>query len=144
RSASAGTQDFDSVLKADVMIVIGANPTDGHPVFASRMKKRLREGAKLIVIDPRRIDMVRTPHVQADYHLQLRPGTNVAVANAIAHVIATEGLIDQRYWNEGSSPVDFSTWFNFVSQPPQSPEATEAVAGVPAAQLRAAARLYAN
>src|SRR3546814_4590031 len=56
---SAGTQDFDSVEHADVMLVIGANPTDGHPVFASRMKKRLREGAKLIVIDPRRIDLVR-------------------------------------------------------------------------------------
>jgi formate dehydrogenase major subunit len=141
---SAGTQDFDSVLKADVMIVIGANPTDGHPVFASRMKKRLREGAKLIVIDPRRIDLVRTPHVQADYHLQLRPGTNVAVTNAIAHVIATEGLIDQRYVNERCDPVDFSAWFNFVSEPERSPEATEAVTGVPSAQLRAAARLYAN
>ena len=141
---SAGTQDFDSVLKADVMIVIGANPTDGHPVFASRMKKRLREGAKLIVIDPRRIDMVRTPHVQADYHLQLRPGTNVAVTNAIAHVIATEGLIDQRYVNERCDPVDFSTWFDFVSKPEQSPEATESVTGVPAAELRAAARLYAE
>ncbi len=141
---SAGTQDFDSVLKADVMIVIGANPTDGHPVFASRMKKRLREGAKLIVIDPRRIDLVRTPHVKADYHLQLRPGTNVAVTNAIAHVIATEGLIDQRYVNERCDPVDFSTWFDFVSQPEQSPELTEAVTGVPAADLRAAARLYAG
>ena len=62
---SAGTQDFDSVEHADVMVVIGANPTDGHPVFASRMKKRLRQGAKLIVIDPRRIDLVRTPHVEA-------------------------------------------------------------------------------
>jgi formate dehydrogenase major subunit len=46
-------------------MVIGANPTDGHPVFASRMKKRLREGAKLIVVDPRRIDLVRTPHIEA-------------------------------------------------------------------------------
>ena len=62
---SAGTQDFDSVEQADVMMVIGANPTDGHPVFASRMKKRLRQGAKLIVIDPRRIDLVRMPHVEA-------------------------------------------------------------------------------
>jgi formate dehydrogenase major subunit len=141
---SAGTQDFDSVLKADVMIVIGANPTDGHPVFASRMKRRLREGAKLIVIDPRRIDLVRTPHVTADYHLQLRPGTNVAVTNAIAHVIATEGLVDQRYVNERCDPVGFSTWFNFVSQPENSPESTEAVTGVPAADLRGAARLYAT
>ena len=83
---SAGTQDFDWVEHADVIIVIGANPTDGHPVFASRMKKRLREGAKLIVIDPRRIDLVRTPHIEADYHLPLQPGTNVAVLTALAHV----------------------------------------------------------
>ena len=62
---SAGTQDFKSVDEADVIVVIGANPTDAHPVFASRMKQRLREGAKLIVVDPRRIDLVRTPHVEA-------------------------------------------------------------------------------
>src|SRR5262249_56776676 len=57
---SAGTQDFDSVEEADVIVVMGANPTDGHPVFASRMKKRLRQGAKLIILDTRRIDLVRT------------------------------------------------------------------------------------
>ena len=56
---SAGTQDFDSVDEADVILVIGANPTDAHPVFASRMKRRLREGARLIVVDPRRIDLVQ-------------------------------------------------------------------------------------
>src|SRR5215470_3581138 len=89
---SAGTQDFDSVGRADVIMVIGANPTDAHPVFASRMKARLREGAKLIVIDPRQIDLVKSPHVQAQYHLPLKPGTNVAMINAMAHVIVTEGL----------------------------------------------------
>jgi formate dehydrogenase major subunit len=68
---SAGTQDFDSVLDSDVMIVIGANPTDGHPVFASQMKKRLRQGAKLIVIDPRSIDLVRSVHIAADHHLSI-------------------------------------------------------------------------
>ena len=76
---SAGTQDFKSVDESDVILVIGANPTDGHPVFGSRMKKRLRDGAKLIVIDPRSIDLVETPHVKAAHHLQLRPGTNVAI-----------------------------------------------------------------
>ena len=70
---SAGTQDFDSVEQSDVILVIGANPTDGHPVFGSRLKKRIREGARLIVIDPRRIDLVRTPHVEAAHHLALRP-----------------------------------------------------------------------
>ena len=83
---SAGTQNFDSVMKADVIFVIGANPTDGHPVFASQMKRRLRQGAHLIVADPRGIDLVRSPHIQADHHLKLRPGTNVALINSIAHV----------------------------------------------------------
>src|SRR5688572_26011335 len=74
---SAGTNDFDSVEEADVIVVIGSNPTDAHPVFASQMKRRLRAGAKLIVIDPRKIDLVKLPHVEADYFLPLRPGTNV-------------------------------------------------------------------
>ena len=94
---SAGTQDFQSVAEADVIVVIGANPTDGHPVFASRMKQRLRQGARLIVVDPRRIDLVRSPHIEADHHLQLRPGTNVAVVNAMAHVVVTEGLADRSF-----------------------------------------------
>ena len=94
---SAGTQDFRSVAQADVIMVIGANPTDGHPVFASRMKQRLRQGANLIVVDPRRIDLVRSPHIEADHHLQLKPGTNVAVVNAMAHVVVTEGLVDQSF-----------------------------------------------
>ena len=72
---SAGTQDFDSVEESDVILVIGANPTDAHPVFASRMKKRLRAGAKLIVVDPRRTDIVESPHVKAQHHLALQPGT---------------------------------------------------------------------
>lgn len=141
---SAGTQTFKSVEKADVIVVIGANPTDGHPVFASRMKKRLREGARLIVIDPRRIDIVKSPHVKAAHHLQLRPGTNVAVVTALAHVIATEGLIAEDYVAERCDPASFAEWRAFVSRPENSPEATAAVTGVPAAQMRAAARLYAT
>ena len=141
---SAGTQDFDSVAEADVLIVIGANPTDGHPVFASRMKRRLREGAKLIVIDPRRIDLVRTPHIEASHHLQLRPGTNVAVVNALAHTIITEGLLDEAFVRERCDLAEFSAWAAFVAEPRNSPEHTEALTGVPAASLRAAARLYAT
>src|SRR6202035_4366259 len=80
---SAGTQTFASVAHSDVIMVIGANPTDGHPVFASRMKRRIREGAKLIVVDPRKIDIVDGPHIKASYHLQLRPGTNVAIVHAL-------------------------------------------------------------
>ncbi|HUX72519.1 MAG TPA: formate dehydrogenase subunit alpha [Steroidobacteraceae bacterium] len=141
---SAGTQDFDSVMKADVIFVIGANPTDGHPVFASQMKRRLREGARLIVADPRRIDMVRTPHVEAAYHLKLLPGTNVALINSIAHVIVTEGLVDENFVKARCETASFDKWRVFVAAERNSPEAMATVTGVPAATLRAAARLYAT
>jgi formate dehydrogenase major subunit len=141
---SAGTQDFDSVDHSDVIMVIGANPTDAHPVFASHMKKRLREGARLIVVDPRRIDLVKSAHVKADYHLPLLPGSNVAVINAFAHVIVTEGLVDEPYVRERCDLEAFEQWRKFIAEERNSPEATEAVSGVPAADLRAAARLYAT
>ncbi len=141
---SAGTQNFDSVAQADVVLVIGANPTDGHPVFASRLKQRLREGAKLIVIDPRRIDLVRTPHIEAQHHLKLRPGTNVAVLNALAHVIVSEGLIDEDFIAQRCEGPAFAKWRAFVSLQNNSPEALEAETGVAATEVRAAARLYAT
>jgi formate dehydrogenase major subunit len=141
---SAGTQNFDSVMKADVMFVIGANPTDGHPVFASQMKRRLRQGAKLIVADPRRIDLVRTPHIEAEYHLKLMPGTNVALLNSLAHVIVTEGLVDEEFVRTRCEAPAFDKWRNFVAQEINSPESMQAVTGVPAADVRAAARLYAE
>src|SRR5258706_975 len=141
---SAGTQDFDSVEACDVMLVIGANPTDAHPVFASRMKRRLRQGAKLIVVDPRGIDMVRTPHIEAAHHLPLKPGTNVAVLNALAHLIVTEGLVDEAFVVERCDWVAFQAWASFCALPVNSPEEVEKVAGVPAKELRAAARLYAT
>ncbi len=141
---SAGTQDFDSVEHSDVIMVIGANPTDGHPVFASRMKKRLREGARLIVVDPRRIDLVRMPHVEAAHHLPLRPGTNVAVLTAMAHVIVTEGLADETFVRERCDWDEFQHWAGFVAEPHNSPEEVEKVSGVPAETIRQAARLYAT
>ncbi|MBS0591325.1 MAG: formate dehydrogenase subunit alpha, partial [Proteobacteria bacterium] len=146
---SAGTQDFDSVAQTDVIFVIGANPTDAHPVFASQMKRRLRQSngrgrARLIVADPRRIDLVRTPHVEADHHLQLLPGTNVALLNALAHVIATEGLIDEAFVRARCEDDSFAVWRDFVAEPRNSPEAMAAVTGVPAAEVRAAARLFAS
>jgi formate dehydrogenase major subunit len=141
---SAGTQDFASVDESDVMLVIGANPTDAHPVFASRMKKRLRAGAKLIVVDPRRIDLVKTPHISAAHHLALRPGTNVAVVNAIAHVVVTEGLVDETFVSERADAANFESWARFIAEQRHSPEAVEPFTGVPAAEIRAAARLYAT
>lgn len=141
---SAGTQDFDSIEHSDVVLVIGANPTDGHPVFGSRLKKRLRQGAKLIVIDPRRIDLVRTPHVEAAYHLPLRPGTNVAMVTALAHVIVTEGLVDEDFVRARCDWQDFQEWAAFVADPRHSPEAVETYTGVKASDVRAAARLFAT
>jgi len=141
---SAGTQNFDSVMKADVIFVIGANPTDGHPVFASQMKRRLRQGARLIVADPRTIDLVRTPHIQADHHLKLRPGTNVALINSLAHVVVTEGLVKEDFVRERCEAESFAKWRTFVALPKNSPEAMQEVTGVPAGELRAAARLYAT
>ena len=141
---SAGTQTFASIEHSDVIVVIGANPTDGHPVFASRLKRRVREGAKLIVADPRRIDLVDGPHVKADYHLPLRPGTNVALINALAHVVVTEKLVAEAFVAERCEPVSFAQWREFVAREENSPEATAAITGVPAADVRAAARLYAT
>jgi formate dehydrogenase major subunit len=136
---SAGTQDFASVEESDLVVVIGANPTDAHPVFASRLKKRLREGAELIVIDPRRIDLVRSPHVAAEHH-----GTNVAIVNAISHVIATEDLIDRAFVAERCDLDSFAAWETFIRLPENSPEALEDVTGVPATSVRDAARAYAT
>jgi formate dehydrogenase major subunit len=141
---SAGTQDFDSIEQTDVVLVIGANPTDAHPVFGSQMKQRLRAGAKLIVVDPRRIDLVRTPHIKADYHLKLRPGTNVALLDTLAHVIVTEGLVDEAFVAARCEQAAFEKWRAFVAQEKYSPEAMEVETGVPAALVRGAARLYAT
>jgi len=141
---SAGTQTFKSVEKADIIMVIGANPAAAHPVFASRMKKRLRAGAKLIVVDPRKIDLVDSAHIKADYHLQLRPGTNVAVITSLAHVVVTEGLLAKEYIAERCDDKSFREWSEFCARPENSPEAMAAVTGVPADVVRGAARLYAG
>lgn len=141
---SAGTQSFRSVEKADVVVLIGTNPTDAHPVFASRLKRRLREGAKLIVIDPRRIDLVQGAHAKAAHHLALKPGTNVAIINAMAHVIVSEGLEATDFVKARCEADSWAQWREFILQPENSPEAVEVISGVPAAEIRDAARLYAQ
>jgi formate dehydrogenase major subunit len=141
---SAGTQAFNSVAKSDVVLVMGANPSDAHPVFASRLKQRLRQGAKLIVADPRRIELVSGPHVKADHHLALRPGSNVAFINAMAHVIVTEGLEDAAFIEARCETEPYFKWREFISGEQNSPEVTERITGIPASELRAAARLFAE
>jgi formate dehydrogenase major subunit len=141
---SAGTQAFDSVAKSDVVLLIGANPTEAHPVFASRLKQRLRQGAKLIVVDPRKTELVNSPHIRASHHLQLLPGSNVAFVNAMAHVIVTEGLADEAFVQQRCELPSWQDWCEFIRQSENSPEHLQAVTGVPADELRAAARLFAN
>ena len=142
---SAGTQTFDSVMKSDVIFVMGANPTDGHPVFASQMKRRLREGAKLIIADPREIDLVaNSPHIRADHHLKLRPGTNVALISAMAHVVVTEGLVDEDFVKARCEWESFVQWRDFVAKPENSPESLADELGIAPQTLRAAARLFAT
>jgi formate dehydrogenase major subunit len=139
---SAGTQPFESVMDADVIMVIGANPTEGHPVFASQLKRRLREGAELIVVDPRKIGLVRSPHIEAAQHLNLLPGTNVPIVNALAHVIVSEGLADETYVTERCDLDSWEAWKTMILRPENSPEEVAKVSGVDATAIRAAARLY--
>ena len=139
---SAGTQPFDSVMDTDVMLVIGANPTEAHPVFASQMKRRLREGAKLIVVDPREIGLVRSAHIKAEHHIALSPGTNVPVVNCLAHVIVSEALIDEDYVRERCDMESFEAWKTMILRPENSPEEVGKIAGVDPETLRAAARLF--
>lgn len=141
---SAGTQDFKSVEQADVVMVIGANPTDGHPVFASRLKKRLREGAELIVLDPRKIDLVKSPHIAASHHLALRPGTNVALLNAMTYTILQEQLHDEDFVRNRCDLGSYETWRDQILLPQNAPEVVADICEVEATLIRRAARLYAS
>ena len=141
---AAGTQDFDSVEDTDLMLLIGSNPTEGHPVFASRMKQRLREGAQIIVADPREIELVRTPHIEAAVHIPLLPGTNLPFINALAHVIVTEELFDREFIERRCEVDSFEDWCEFIRRPENSPESVAEICGVSANSLRQAAHLFAD
>ncbi len=131
----AGTNDFDSILESDVIVVIGANPTEGHPVFSSILKRRVREGARLIVADPRQIELVRMPHVEADYFLQLTPGTNVALFNAMAHVDRDRGARERKLHHGAMRRRgSIARWRDFIVEERNSPEAVEKITGVAGGQ----------
>jgi formate dehydrogenase major subunit len=134
--AGAATNSFDDIERAKVILVIGANPTENHPVIGDRINQATRRGAKLIVVDPRRIDLANV----ATIHLQLHPGTNVALLNAMAHVIVKEGLYDA-----DMAPRRLDNWDGyrqFIDK--YSPEAVADLCGIPATLIREAARLYAS
>jgi len=140
----AGTQDFTSVLSSDVILVIGSNPTEAHPVVGAMIRRRVREGAKIIVIDPRVTDVVNSPHVKAEYHLRTRPGTNVAILDAMAHSIVKENLAKKDFIAERCDTGAFERWLDFIKLDENSPEAMEKITGVPAEDIKGAARLYAT
>jgi predicted molibdopterin-dependent oxidoreductase YjgC len=116
--------------------VIGSNTTEAHPVLALRIKKAVRNGATLVVADPRKIWLTKI----AKRHLQLRPGTDVWLINALMHVIVTEGLVDEEYVRDKT--VGFEAVKEVVLRYP--PEEAEQVTGVPAEAIRATAREYAR
>src|SRR5262249_27127802 len=92
-NSGAVTAPFSAALDAEVIVVIGANPTINHPVAATFIKNAAKRGAKLIVMDPRLQALSR----YATHHLAFKPGSDVALLNAMLHTIITEGLTDQQY-----------------------------------------------
>ena len=132
----AATNSLKDIDQAKLLMIIGSNPTEGHPVTGARIKRAVRRGAKLIVIDPRKIELCR----YADVHLQLRAGTNVAVFNGMANVILEEGLYDEDFIRARTE--NFEAWVELMKK--YTPEKVEEISGVPPDLLRKAARLYAT
>ena len=134
--AGAMTNSIPEIRDTELMFVIGSNTTEAHPIIAMEMKRARQNGAKLIVADPRKIWLAE----MADLHLQLKPGTDVWLLSAMANVIVTEKLHDQDFIDshtEGFEAVQAKV-ANY------SPEEAEAVTGVPAEDIRTAARMYAT
>jgi formate dehydrogenase major subunit len=132
----AASSSFDDIELARTILVCGTNTTENHPIVGARIKQAVRHGANLIVIDPRRIELAEW----AGIHLRPRPGTTVTLLNAIAAAIVDEGLTDEAYLADRVDDVD--AYKAFIAG--QAPEQAAAVCGVPAADIRAAARLYAT
>ena len=134
--SGAVTATFNQIENADVAIVIGANPTENHPVAATYFKQFTKRGGKLIIMDPRGTAMKRF----ATHMLQFRPGADVSMLNAIMHVIVEEGLYDQAFIGQFTE-----NWEAEKAHLAQfTPEAMENICGIPAGELRAAARTFAN
>ena len=129
-----GSNSFDDFDRADCFLVAGSNPTEAHPVVGARIKQRVIHGARLVVVDPRRIELAE----YADVHLQGRPGSNVAVFNGLAHVLVEEGYVDEGFVRERVAGLDE---LRAVLRD-HSPAAVEEISGVPADQLVRAARMY--
>ena len=134
--AGAMTNAIDEIRDSEMMFIIGSNTTEAHPIIAMEMKRARQNGAKLVVADPREIWMAE----MADLHLQLKPGTDVWLLSAMAHVIIDEGLHDQAFIDAHTE--NFQAVVDKVKA--YSPEAAEPITGVPAEDIRTAARWYAT
>ncbi|MCL4163683.1 UNVERIFIED_CONTAM: hypothetical protein GTU68_044726, partial [Idotea baltica] len=134
--AGAMTNAIDEIRDSEMMFVIGSNTTEAHPIIAMEMKRARQSGAKLVVADPRKIWLAD----MADLHLQLKPGTDVWLLSAMAHTIIDEGLHDQAFID--AHTTGFQSVVDKVSS--YSPEAAEPITGVPAEDIRTAARWYAT
>ncbi|KPK91411.1 MAG: formate dehydrogenase [Anaerolineae bacterium SM23_ 63] len=131
------TNSISDIVEADVLLVIGSNTTESHPVLSLQMKKAVRQhGAKLILIDPRRIELAQF----ATLHLRQRPGSDVALVNAMAHVILREGLEKRAFIEERTE--GFEAFESMVHD--WTPERAANISGVPEEQIAEAARMYAN
>ncbi len=132
----AATNSYNDIEKAKTIMVVGANATENHPIIGARIKQAVLEGAKLIVIDPRRIELAE----YATIHLQPKPGTNIPLLNAMAHTIVQEQLFDRRFVEE--RVTEWDRFCDFIKQ--FSPESAEEFCHVSAELIREAARLYAK
>lgn len=130
------TNSIPEIRDADFLFVTGSNTTEAHPIIAMEMKRAVQRGARLAVADPRKIWLTEI----ADWHLQLKPGTDVWLLNAMANVIVTEGLENRAWIAENTE--DFEKVRDTVLK--YTPEEAEAVTGVPAATIREVARAYAT
>lgn len=128
------TNSIAEILDTDAMFVIGSNTTENHPVIGARMKQALNKGAKLIVADPRRIELAE----YADVFLQLKPGTNIALLNGMMHVIYEKGLYDKKYIDERSE--NFEELIEVIKE--YTPERAAEICGVDAEDIIKAATIY--
>ncbi|MCL5673101.1 MAG: formate dehydrogenase subunit delta [Deltaproteobacteria bacterium] len=143
--AGAGTQDLSSMFESDLIMIIGANPTEAHPVVGAFIRKMARKGADLIVIDPRITEVAKSPHVKAKFHLRPKPGTNVALLNAFAYTIIKEGLLKQDFIKDRCDIESFNLWEDFIlNDNNNSPEAAEVITGISAKEIKEASMLYAR
>lgn len=132
----AATNSFDDIEIARTILLCGANPTENHPIPGARIKQAVRNGAKLVVVDPRKTELTD----YADIYLQLRPGTNVPLFNAFAYAIIDQNLADKDYVAERVD--EFAEFKAFLAD--FAPESVADICGVSADAIRDAARLYAS